>query len=236
MAHGRARGEPSTEGGAGRERKGLTLGPAPEKRARPGVPVAPHPPPSSQGSGTPATTPSRPRRGPRARARPAPTAPLPLSGPQPRRLLRAAGRAAQASRARDRATAPAPLGRGGHRLGQGGPFPYLGPRRPGSRLCDGDPAPASRKLRLPEPLRATLTRPRPQRALLPMTHYGLRAQQAECPPHSTTPRTPRARNGEDGVSDNYTSQGPPRPQPEATPNTLGLQLPEPTASVQALWP
>eukprot|EP00069_Balaena_mysticetus_P000828 bmy_14785T0 len=160
---------------------------------------APHPPPSSRGSGTPATAPSPPRRGLRAWARPAPPVPPPLTGPQLGRLLRAAGRATKASRARGRATAPGPPGPGGDRLGQGGPFPYLGPRKQRSRLCDGDPAPASRKLRLPEPQRPTATRPRTSDSSFPgPTAASARRGQSARPTPPTTPRTPRARDRENG--------------------------------------
>lgn len=49
-------------------------------------------------------------------------------------------------------------------------------------------------------------------------------------PHTTTPSTPRAHKV-NGASNNYTSQGPLRLQPESKPSTLGLLFPESTAAL-----
>lgn len=219
------------EGGAGGERKKLRH--CPRRRAgkpgRAGGQSLRNHRPRHAGSGASTTAPSPPRQGHPAWAGPEAAAPQPLTGPQLGHLLRAAGWAATTSRARDKATALGHLSPGGCRLGQGGPFFYLGQYRTVLVSATGAPSQSPANC----PFRSLSHRPRPGRGLkqlcfpAPTAASAPRGQRA---PHTTTPSTPRAHKV-NGASNNYTSQGPLRLQPESKPSTLGLLFPESTAAL-----
>lgn len=188
------------EGGAGGERKKLRhcrQGRAGEPGRAGGQSLRNHRP-RHAGSGASTTAPSPPRQGHPAWAGPAAAAPQPLTGPQLGHLLRAAGWAATTSRARDEATALGHLSPGGPRLGQGGPFSYLGQYRTVLVFAKGTPSQSPANC----PFRSLRHQPRPgrgpQTALLPSTHRGLSASRAESPPHDNSQYAPRPQ-GERGL-------------------------------------